>query len=65
MIWPFHRKQQHESFATQASIEHLLQRLDEQDQQLCRIEQTLNRQTNQIEKLIKRIDRATGGRDVA
>lgn len=65
MIWPFsHRKQQHEPLATQASIERLLQRLDEQDQQMCRLEQTLNRQTNQIEKLIKRIDRATG-RDVA
>lgn len=65
MIWPFSHRKTQEPLATQASIEHLLQRLDEQDQQLCRIEQTLNRQTNQIEKLIKRIDRATGGRDVA
>lgn len=59
-LWPFRRKQTD----VQALIADLLERLDAQDEQLHRIEQATQEQGKRVDKVIRRIDRATG-RDIA
>lgn len=58
-IWPFSRRKTQE-VATQELIAQLLYRLDTQDQQLHRMERAMEDQAKRIEKLMRRIDQATG-----
>lgn len=58
-IWHF-RKKQEATIDTNALIAQLLHRLDEQDRQTYRLQRQIEDQTKQIEKMIRRVDLATG-----
>lgn len=59
-IWPFSLKKKDIIIDTPALVEQLLQRLDAQDKQLCQMESLLSLQNKRIDRLIQRIDAATG-----
>lgn len=58
MIWPFSRRKKQD--AINSLTEQLFYRLDEQDQQMHRMERLLEDQKKQVEKMIRRVDQATG-----